>query len=87
MNSLVEHTVRRYGRLDLVVNNGGGQFPSAASNINKKGFNAVRAGVLECWSAGVLGCWSLWHTGYRCRLCSAVQCSATRSILAQTWIL
>ena len=41
VNALVAGTLERHGRLDIVVNNGGGQFPSSASGINKKGFNAV----------------------------------------------
>ena len=41
VNDLVAATVSRWGRLDVVVNNGGGQFPSPASGINKKGFGAV----------------------------------------------
>ena len=41
VNAVVAGTLERHGRLDIVVNNGGGQFPSSASGINKKGFNAV----------------------------------------------
>lgn len=41
VNALVAGTLERHGRLDILVNNGGGQFPSSASGINKKGFNAV----------------------------------------------
>lgn len=41
VNSLVAETVDRYGRLDLLVNNGGGQFPQAAIDFSVKGWNAV----------------------------------------------
>ena len=34
-------TVKHYGRLDYLVNNGGGQFISPAANISLKGWNAV----------------------------------------------
>jgi len=38
---LVEKIVERCGRLDLLVNNGGGQFLSPAANIRKRGWEAV----------------------------------------------
>lgn len=41
MRSAIEKTLARYGRLDFLVNNGGGQFPSAAEHIKTKGWNAV----------------------------------------------
>jgi len=41
VDALVEETWERYGRLDLLVNNGGGQFPQAAIDYSVKGWNAV----------------------------------------------
>ena len=41
VKKLISTTVEQYGRLDFVVNNGGGQFYSPASNISLKGWNAV----------------------------------------------
>ena len=41
VNALIGETFERYGRLDLLVNNGGGQFPQAASDYSVKGWNAV----------------------------------------------
>ena len=41
VKKLISATVEQYGRLDFVVNNGGGQFYSPASNISLKGWNAV----------------------------------------------
>lgn len=38
---LMSETLRRYGKIDFLVNNGGGQFLSPASNISLKGWNAV----------------------------------------------
>ncbi|XP_065053360.1 peroxisomal trans-2-enoyl-CoA reductase-like [Rhopilema esculentum] len=38
---LMTQTVKHYGRLDYLVNNGGGQFISPAANISLKGWNAV----------------------------------------------
>lgn len=38
---LMQETVRAHGRLDFLVNNGGGQFPSPAALIRTKGWNAV----------------------------------------------
>lgn len=38
---LVSSTVSELGRLDFLVNNGGGQFPAPAGMISHKGWNAV----------------------------------------------
>jgi NAD(P)-dependent dehydrogenase (short-subunit alcohol dehydrogenase family) len=35
------HTVSSHGRLDYLVNNGGGQFMSPLADISTKGWNAV----------------------------------------------
>ena len=39
--SLVSSTLDRFGKIDFLVNNGGGQFPSAAAHMTLKGWNAV----------------------------------------------
>ncbi len=39
--ALMEDTFERFGRLDTLVNNGGGQFPQAAIDFSVKGWNAV----------------------------------------------
>lgn len=38
---LMEKTLERFGKLNFLVNNGGGQFASPAENIPTKGWNAV----------------------------------------------
>lgn len=38
---LMETTVKKFGKLDLLVNNGGGQFISNFSDLTTKGWNAV----------------------------------------------
>ena len=38
---LAEHIQMQHGRLDVLVNNAGGQFPALAEYINDKGWNAV----------------------------------------------
>ncbi len=38
---LIEATHRRFGRIDTLVNNGGGQFPQAAIDFSLKGWHAV----------------------------------------------
>lgn len=39
--NLVSETLTKYGKLDFLVNNGGGQFMSPAADISLKGWNAV----------------------------------------------
>ena len=39
--SCVEEVIRKCGKIDFLINNAGGQFPSPAESINTKGWNAV----------------------------------------------
>lgn len=41
VKNLMEKTLERFGKIDFLVNNGGGQFLSPAENISTKGWNAV----------------------------------------------
>jgi NAD(P)-dependent dehydrogenase (short-subunit alcohol dehydrogenase family) len=41
VQALISETWDHYGRLDLLVNNGGGQFPQAAIDFSPKGWHAV----------------------------------------------
>lgn len=41
VKNLVVSTLRELGRIDHLVNNGGGQFPSPVAHMNLKGWNAV----------------------------------------------
>ncbi|KAI5089010.1 peroxisomal trans-2-enoyl-CoA reductase, partial [Silurus meridionalis] len=41
VRELVASTLRLHGRIDYLVNNGGGQFSSPAANMKLKGWNAV----------------------------------------------
>jgi NAD(P)-dependent dehydrogenase (short-subunit alcohol dehydrogenase family) len=41
VDALVDATWQRFGRLDVLVNNGGGQFPQPALDFSVKGWNAV----------------------------------------------
>lgn len=39
--AFVEGTLARFGRIDVLVNNAGGQFPTPAQNLSPRGFEAV----------------------------------------------
>ncbi|XP_013375447.1 PREDICTED: peroxisomal trans-2-enoyl-CoA reductase isoform X2 [Chinchilla lanigera] len=41
VNNLMKSTLALYGKIDFLVNNGGGQFLSPAENISSKGWHAV----------------------------------------------
>ncbi|XP_072174196.1 peroxisomal trans-2-enoyl-CoA reductase-like [Diadema setosum] len=41
VKSLMKATVEQFGKIDFLVNNGGGQFPSPLEDISMKGWNAV----------------------------------------------
>ena len=41
IKNCVSAAIEKYGRIDVLVNNGGGQFPSPAEFINRKGWHAV----------------------------------------------
>lgn len=41
VKSTVSQIIKDHGKIDILVNNGGGQFPSMASDMKLKGWNAV----------------------------------------------
>ncbi|XP_063790036.1 peroxisomal trans-2-enoyl-CoA reductase [Pseudophryne corroboree] len=66
VESLVKSTLDLYGRIDFLVNNGGGQFPSPSEAISAKGWNAVidtnLTGTFYCCKA-VYNMWMKDHGG------------------------
>jgi citronellol/citronellal dehydrogenase len=54
VDALVEDTIERHGRIDLLVNNAGGQFLSPAEDITPKGFRTVM-------KLNVEGTWLMTH--------------------------
>ncbi|OCT60942.1 hypothetical protein XELAEV_18046966mg [Xenopus laevis] len=66
VETLVKSTLNLYGRIDFLVNNGGGQFPSPSEAISGKGWNAVietnLTGTFYCCKA-VYNAWMKEHGG------------------------
>jgi citronellol/citronellal dehydrogenase len=54
ISELVTAALARFGRIDVLVNNAGGQFPTAAQHLSPKGFEAVVRNNL-------LGTWNMTH--------------------------
>lgn len=54
---LISNTIKRFGKIDFLVNNGGGQFPGPASSFSLKGWNAVietnLTGTFLCCREGI----------------------------------
>jgi NAD(P)-dependent dehydrogenase (short-subunit alcohol dehydrogenase family) len=55
VSALVDRVIERFGRIDLLVNNAGGQFLSPAEDITPNGFRTVI-------DLNVLGTWLMTHT-------------------------
>jgi citronellol/citronellal dehydrogenase len=58
VTALFDAAWRHFGRLDIVVNNAGGQFPAPAIDITPKGFNAVI-------DTNLAGTWYMMQTAAR----------------------
>jgi citronellol/citronellal dehydrogenase len=54
VGAFVDATLARFGQIDVLVNNAGGQFPSMAEHLTPKGFEAVVRNNL-------LGTWNMTH--------------------------
>lgn len=51
VTAFVEQVLARFGRIDVLVNNAGGQFPSRAEDLSPRGFEAViRNNLLGTWN-------------------------------------
>jgi citronellol/citronellal dehydrogenase len=54
IEALLTAALARFGRIDVLVNNAGGQFPTSAQHLSPKGFEAVVRNNL-------LGTWNMTH--------------------------
>lgn len=66
VKALVSEVLKRYGRIDYLVNNGGGQFTSPTENMSSKGWRAVidtnLNGTFQCCKE-VYTAWMKQHGG------------------------
>uniref|UniRef100_A0A674HBA7 Peroxisomal trans-2-enoyl-CoA reductase n=1 Tax=Taeniopygia guttata TaxID=59729 RepID=A0A674HBA7_TAEGU len=76
VEALVKSTLSLHGRIDFVVNNGGGQFASPSEAIRAKGWNAVidtnLTGTFYCCKA-VYNAWMQEHGGAIVNITAAVR--------------
>lgn len=66
VDALVAETLARHGRVDVLVNNGGGQFLAPAESISPKGFDAVvQTNLTGTWNLtrAVADAWMLQNGG------------------------
>ena len=54
IGAYVDEVLKRFGRIDVLINNAGGQFPTTAEALSTKGFAAVIRNNL-------IGTWSMTH--------------------------
>ncbi|XP_069717485.1 peroxisomal trans-2-enoyl-CoA reductase [Phaenicophaeus curvirostris] len=76
VEALVKSTLSLHGKIDFLVNNGGGQFASLAEAISAKGWNAVvdtnLTGTFYCCKA-VYNAWMQEHGGVIVNITAAVR--------------
>ncbi|KAJ8011003.1 hypothetical protein DPEC_G00053690 [Dallia pectoralis] len=60
VKSLVQLVLKQYGRIDYLVNNGGGQFTSPAEHMSNKGWKAV----IDTNLTGTFNCCKEVYTGW-----------------------
>uniref|UniRef100_A0A3Q4HC27 Peroxisomal trans-2-enoyl-CoA reductase n=1 Tax=Neolamprologus brichardi TaxID=32507 RepID=A0A3Q4HC27_NEOBR len=75
VKALVSSVLKRYGRIDFLVNNGGGQFRSPAEDMSSKGWKAVvdtnLTGTFHCCKEGEPGTDNTGFVGFFLKIASA----------------
>lgn len=87
----MDYTIEKYGRIDYLVNNGGGQFPAHIEDITLKGWNAViETNLTGTYLCSREGSWPLQNMSQCLKSCHwPVQLfvNSGHNFVCKTWLI